>query len=117
MTDTLSGYTPLQGSSKTKKPRILRADFGDGYTQRATDGINTNRDRWVVKFRCDTSGEADTFEAFLVAHGSDAFYWTPPREGTPKLWTVESWTRTPEDSPDTDLFSCNFVQEFDAYAA
>ena len=58
--------------------RNKSAKFGDGYEQRARDGINNKSESWPLTF----VGGADKImpiKKFLDAHaGADPFYWTPP---------------------------------------
>lgn len=58
--------------------RVRTAQFGDGYSQRAKDGLNNVYDTWPLTF---TGSEAEiaAIKAFLDATGGATnFYWTPP---------------------------------------
>lgn len=62
----------------TKQPRVLMTNFGDGYVQRAKDGINTVRAVYSLFFGRNNT-DADAIIAFLDARGgSESFDWTPP---------------------------------------
>ncbi|MET3431432.1 phage-related protein [Herbaspirillum seropedicae] len=64
--------------------KTLRAQFGDGYSQLADDGINSETEVWSLSFRCDAPTSAD-IEAFLRRHRKSVrFLWTPPggKQGT-----------------------------------
>jgi len=65
----------VQGSMKF---RVRKIKFGDGYTQRQSDGLNNMEDTWPVS----TSGRIATVQPlinFLETHkGDTSFYWTPP---------------------------------------
>lgn len=75
-------WVPSRGFSSDYKPRILEATFGDGYSQRVPDGINTNLGKWNLQFRNINLATADTILAFLDArNGTEAFTWTPPGKG------------------------------------
>lgn len=105
-------YNPTTSASRASKPRVLRADFGDGYSQRAADGINAVRDTYTVSWENITRTEANTADAFLRARGGwDAFYWTPPG-GTQKTWTCEDWKVT-HTTATLDSLSATFVEVFD----
>ena len=39
--DVTVGFNPDKALKQDMKPRILAAQFGDGYMQRSRDGINT----------------------------------------------------------------------------
>ena len=71
-------WTPLVGMNGTKKYRVLKAQFGDGYEQVAADGINNNIESWPVTFT-GTKNEIKPIKEFLDRHaGYQTFYWTPP---------------------------------------
>ena len=83
-------------------PRVLSAKFGDGYSQRTTDGLNTMLRKWNLQFNNRAQAECDAIEAFLVSQGGClAFNWTPPT-GAAALWICgvpNGWTRTPTTGP------------------
>jgi phage-related protein len=81
-------YTSAQ---KTTKTRILKTNFGDGYSQRAGDGINTTPDSWTVEFR-STSGNIGSIVTILETKaGHTYFTWTPPG-GSEQKWVCSEWT-------------------------
>lgn len=61
-------FTPDYGPQQQVQPRILKAQFGDGYSQRAEDGLRSTLQRWALQFNARRKAEADAIEAFLVAH-------------------------------------------------
>ncbi len=64
---------------KQTKPRILEVRFGDGYSQRMLDGINTIQDSWQLSFKNRTLIEVRKITAFLEARkGVTSFTWVPP---------------------------------------
>jgi phage-related protein len=79
-----------QGSAKVNVvPRIITAEFGDGYSQRAADGINnlpeTVEVRWIPVLKTDK----DTIVNALNATGGwDYLTWTPPAESTAKKYVM-----------------------------
>jgi phage-related protein len=90
-------YVPSYGSQLNCEPRLLEAPFGDGYSQRAGDGINTDPQNWPLVFEPFTNDEADAIEAFfkarLAAGGLEAFDWTPPFKASAKF-ICRSWSRS-----------------------
>ena len=56
---------PSYGTSKSSAPTVRIAQFGDGYQQRSTFGINQNLK--VYNFTCNiiSQTDADEFETFL----------------------------------------------------
>ncbi|AOJ66465.1 phage tail protein [Burkholderia ubonensis] len=72
-------WAPLLGVSGTTKFDVLVAQFGDGYSQRAPNGINNAADVWSLTFRNDDA-VIDAIHAFLKStRGAQRFEWTPPR--------------------------------------
>lgn len=72
-------WIPSKGFASDYKPRTLEAKFGDGYSQRVPDGINTNLAKWSLQFRNISLTTSDEIIAFLDARkGTEAFTWTPP---------------------------------------
>ena len=74
-------FTPSYAPVDSRKPRVLSARFGDGYEQRAADGINPDLQAWKLNFGPLRTKDADAVEAFLIRNNvaSDPFYWSPPR--------------------------------------
>lgn len=74
-------------SRRRKTNRILQAEFGDGYMQRALDGINTEVEEWTMSFKDRPKAEVDTLITFFDGlNYVDHFEWTPPDENTAKQW-------------------------------
>lgn len=104
---------PSVGTGREVSTRVLRADFGDGYSQRSGDGLNAiNRQVFVVWGVLSVS-DADTIEAFLTARaGFEAFLWAPPREVQPRKWICGTWRRD-HDHGTYDSLSATFEEVFD----
>ena len=86
-------WTPTSaGLSKAQEPRVLKNSFGDGYSQRAQDGLNNMLAEWAIEF-IDTPTVITAIDNFLTARGGwDDFEWTPPR-GAAGNYICPSWTR------------------------
>lgn len=83
------------------KHRVLKSQLGDGYTQRAGDGINTKKQSWPFT-ATGTKAYIESIMAWLDAKGGfTAFYWTPP-VGTQDLFVCEEYDVT---GIDIDTFS------------
>jgi len=67
-----------KGATGSIKPRTRSKQFGDGYSQSVSDGINNKVQSWPISY----TGSADRVKeiiAFLDRHqGAKAFLWTPP---------------------------------------
>lgn len=87
-------FLPDFGPTKSAKPRIRKAQFGDGYTQAVRYGINSLDEQWNLTFSKRSLAEADAIEAFFDASSYvEPFDWTPPGESA-KRYRVSEWTRT-----------------------
>lgn len=87
-------WTPEYGASVERKPRVRTIAFGDGYEQRARDGINTNPVKWSLQFNMRDNIETDEIMAFLDARGAaEAFDWTPPNESNTIRVVCRSWNK------------------------
>jgi len=91
---TFPAYDPTYSATKTSQPKIRTTQFGDGYQQRVTFGLNQNAKEWRLTFNV-TEDDADIIEAFLDDRAADgaSFDWTPPDGNTSYKWTCFSWTR------------------------
>lgn len=107
-------WNPAWGTSLDKKPKILKAQFGDGYSQRTKDGINNNPGVWNLSLDEKTDVEADAIMAFLDARGgAEAFYWTPPSSSTQVVVTCENCRRSWK-AFNSNTINATFIQQFDA---
>lgn len=103
-------WAPAPGSSQSKAPRVKTAQFGDGYSQRAGDGINTIKRAWSVTFTRATA-DIDAIDAFLTARaGVESFDWTPPT-GAAGKWICPEWGRDKIHS-NVQAISTSFVEVF-----
>ena len=76
----------------TISQRTLVAQFGDGYAQRAADGINGKQEKWPLEF-VGTSDYIAPIRDFLDRHaGYKSFLWTPPLGEAQHFVTPEGYT-------------------------
>lgn len=65
--------------------------FGDGYEQRISYGLNFDSKSWNLTFANRTDTERESILTFLEARaGSENFTWTPPR-GTTAKYVCNEW--------------------------
>jgi len=101
------------GSSRTVEPKMLVNPFGDGYVQRAADGINTDSDVYSVSTSNLTETEADALETFFRDHKDGThFVWTPPGSAVVQKFMIKDWTRTWVDA-NNYVISADFIEVFD----
>ena len=93
---TFPAITASYGAQKSSKPKMRMTQFGDGYEQRTTFGLNQNPKEWSLTWQNITETNADTIEAFLDARAADgaSFDWTPPDTATSYKWVCQQWDKT-----------------------
>lgn len=80
-------------ASRELEPRVLVAQFGDGYAQRRPAGINTQDEIWSLTFSNRSAAVAAAIDDFLKArNGVDVFVWTPPRQSTALNVICPEWS-------------------------
>ena len=87
--------TPTYGVQKSSAPVTRKVQFGDGYEQRLTFGLNQNPKSFSLTFEVSET-DADTIETFLDARAVDnaSFDFTPPGEGSSSKFVCEQWTKS-----------------------
>lgn len=95
-----------QGSTRKRKFRVLKAQFGDGYLQTAPDGVNHQVDSWNIIYANLTDADrASVWSAIETVGVSDYFTWTPPGDVAKKWKIVSEVTETPQSG---DIYSISF---------
>lgn len=96
------------------EPRIVKAQFGDGYAQRRADGINTQAHKWNLAIKNATAQTASEVVNFFSArNGVEVFNWTPPRTAVPEDVICPSWALAYGDLLETGarLYTVSFKFE------
>ena len=89
---------------------VLKAQYGDGYTQAVGEGINNESGVWPYTY-IGPIDEIEPIRAFLRWHqGYKKFQWTPPF-GEPGLYTCEKFSVLPKGGPLVQL-TATFQQTF-----
>lgn len=111
---TLPDIQPDNVSSrKSTKARVVRTNFGDGYSQRIGDGLNAVRDEWNVQWTNITAADKETLVQFFEGlAGVTSFQWTPQGDSAAKNFTCAEWNVTPKNAYYYSL-TAKFTQEFD----
>lgn len=93
----LETFAPsVSPSSVTDTPevKILKADFGDGYSQSGADGLNHIRSVRNVTWDVLTVAHREEIIGFFQTHGGFApFYYRFHDDTAPMKWTVEKWSK------------------------
>ena len=83
------------GFKKISKPNIRITQFGSGYSQRSTFGINQNLKVFNFTFTNITETEADEIEDFLdLMAGVQSFTFTPPNESSSSNFICKEWSKS-----------------------
>lgn len=83
---------PSPQSSKTQDLKLLKAEFGDGYTQITRDGINHVKRK--ARLIWDSLREAHSTEIhdfFEGLGGDQPFKYKVPDDGEIRRWRCEKW--------------------------
>jgi phage-related protein len=112
---TFPNHPVHYGSKPKTEMKVLEADFGDGYTQRVADGLNSIKETWTVDWKNIEKVDAFEIVNFLKARkGFEAFYWTPPGELSARLWTCKTFDGpTPTEGNYLYNVGATFREEFD----
>jgi phage-related protein len=110
----LPPVNPAPGSTVTTTPRVRLVRFGDGYSQRTRDGLNTiERERRLI-WREIPKAHAHAIVAFLEARGgAEAFWYTFPGEPAPEKVICPSWSEQPE-AVNVSTVTAAFQRVYDA---
>jgi len=86
--------TPTYGIQKKSQPNVRIAQFGSGYSQRTTFGLNQNPKIYDLTFEVSET-DADTIEDFLDARGGvENFDFTPPGESSSTKYICRNWSKS-----------------------
>ena len=105
-------HPPDFGAAVSVKPNVRVTEFGDGYEQRRSAGLNPSPKMWNLKFAARTDAEANEIEGFLAARQAvEAFNWTD-LHGVPGRYVYRSWQRS-RDWHNLNTITCQFDQVFE----
>ena len=76
---SIGNVTPDKQMSRTTRPQLLLASFGDGYEQRAIDGINFLKETYTTTFKTRPKATIDAIVSYLEGtKGVTKFNFTIP---------------------------------------
>jgi len=79
--------------TRNKKFRTISADFGDGYTQRTGDGLNTSLEVYPLTWEIITEAEKDILVDFFDSlEGYLATSYMMPWDDAAKNWIIKEYT-------------------------
>ena len=101
-------------ASVSEAPDIRITQFGDGYQQRNTMGMNTRRKKMSLTFENRTNSDRDKIVGFLQArNGKESFDWIDPTTTNYKKYICESWS-VDMTSFNNNTISMEFKQVFES---
>ena len=110
---TFPNIDPTFASSWTTKCRVLTAEFGDGYAQRAPDGLNNIAIELDLTWEGLSEAKAQRIVDFLEGlQGYQAFWFKVPRTTTRLKWVCDEWIWVPIEGEAATL-TAKFKQVFD----
>ena len=95
MADTFNYSNKISKSfTRTSKPSVVSASFGNGYSQRISQGINTQTDSWELSFTNQPTTVANEILSFFESKkGVDSFWFLPPYDANiPYLVICSEWS-------------------------
>lgn len=96
--------------SATIKYRTTVAQFGDGYKQVSSDGINTKDESYSITVNADLKTAKEIMKFFDQHNGTRAFMWRPPL-GDLGLYTCDDPTPV-QKSTNLYVIAGTFVKSF-----
>jgi len=110
---TFPSIAARYGANKASSPNLKAVQFGDGYAQFISQGINQNPKEWRLQWSLSET-DSDTIETFLNARALDGetFTWTPPDESTAYKWRCLSWSKAITYNNRSEI-NATFIQFFE----
>jgi phage-related protein len=95
------------------QPRVLSTPYGDGYIERAGDGINIDPQNLELTWENVTKAERDELMNFFKARaGHEAFLWTTPDSSTELKYIAPQYNSRLTDAG-VYTVTASFQQVFD----
>lgn len=105
-------FEPSAGLQAKPEIKVLKADFGDGYSQPTPDGLNHIREVLTLTWEGLERIERDQIITFMkLQKGTQPFAYSLPGDSAPSRFTCSDWSHTALGS---DLWTVNatFKQDF-----
>lgn len=103
-----------ENSRVSTSQRSIISRFGDGYSQRAADGLNSKIQEWSISWTAVTASNRDIITAALDAVGSwDYLTWQSPIDVAVKRYIMTPEGYSIDFFGDRYIISCNIMQVFD----
>ena len=107
------GVNPTFDVPQEHAPKVLRADFGDGYSQRSRAGLNHDQIKTTLTWEAITTAEVAVIHDFMKARGGDqAFIYTLPGSAEALKWIAPTYQKVLTD-PGLYSYTATLEQVFD----
>jgi len=112
MAELFPAFEPRRGLKPKVKYRVRTLQFGDGYSQRTHDGINSREDAYPLTFTLPHA-DIETIKQFIdVRAGVVPFLWVPPGEAQ-GAFVCNGFTGPIKMGPTHSELTCTFNRVFD----
>jgi len=114
MSQSISGYKTTYECIKNPVTRVKEIDFGMGYRNIITDGLNSDTETWSIYFIPMDTTSVVALETILLnsVNGSSNFIeWTPNGESEVKYFTAKEIQKH-SVGPGLFKINCTFRREF-----
>ncbi len=110
-------FNPIQPPSypysDARRPRVLTTEYGDGYIERAADGINIQARSLSLTWENLFKNESDDVFDFLVERaGHKAFLWVPVDDAAPRKFICPEYRKN-KTTATTYTVTATFQEVFD----
>lgn len=103
---------PSPGSGFKPQVNLLKAEFGDGYSQPTPKGINHIKQNVTLKWNALLLEQANEIEEFFERMGgNNPFYYRVYGSRAPMKWTSEEYEKSQGDDG-VWTFSATLIQNF-----
>lgn len=99
-----------QSAVKSVSFTTITAQFGDGYMQRAVDGINDKKEKWNIPWDNLNQTNRDVLWTFIdQVKSSNIIEWTAPGDLTEKKWIIDPEGTIDEQAKAGALYSVSLT--------
>lgn len=99
-----------QTAQKTVKFSTITAQFGDGYMQRAGDGINKKQEMWTITYDNLDQTQRNILWVFIeIVQQTAVIEWTAPGDLTEKNWVIDPETDIGEQAKAGAIYTVRFT--------
>lgn len=97
---------PSEGTDDEGEFQVIEVKFGDGYSQRAGNGLNPLKQTYSVVWNRIPKAEGEVILDFIRDHaGSEAFFWTPPDEAVALKFICKRFRRAKKAGGKMDVIA------------